>query len=62
MLVTIQKYAKLSDCTSANIGHRIKKGYIKVSKKKLPDGSIGKYIDTRKFPPMRMREKKKIDN
>jgi hypothetical protein len=56
MLLTITDYAKKSKCTPANIRTRLKNKVIKLKKKKLPDGSWGEYIDTRKFPPTRMRK------
>lgn len=61
MLTSVKKYAELCNCGPANIRTRIKKKIIKLKFKVLPDGDGGLkkygYIDTKKYPPIRMREK-----
>ncbi len=57
MLVSRKIYAKLCGCTYANITKRIEDKIISLKEKKLPDGSIGEYIDTVKYPPLMMRKK-----
>jgi hypothetical protein len=56
MLLSISKYAIKCGCSPANIRARIKKKLIKLKMKTLPDKTKEGYIDTRKFPPIRMRK------
>jgi hypothetical protein len=56
MLVSKIKYAELSGVDVQTIYARIKKHYIRLKKSKLPDGSIAEFIDTKKFPPGRIRK------
>lgn len=57
MLVTRKKYAELCGCTVSNINYRINNRLILLKKKELPDGTKAEYIDTKKYPPMRIRTK-----
>lgn len=57
MLLSIKKYAIKCGCTPANIRTRITNKLIKLKMKKLPDGSKQGYIDTKVYPPVRIRKK-----
>jgi hypothetical protein len=56
MLLSIEKYAKKCGCTGSNIRSRIKNKLIKLKMKTLPDGSKQGYIDTKVYPPLRVRK------
>lgn len=56
MLLSIEQYAKKSGCTTANIKTRIKKKVIRLKMKKLPNKEVAGYIDTAKYPAVRIRK------
>ncbi len=53
--VTTVEYAKLCKVTLSAIWLRIDKGTLELTDLPLPDGSMGKYVDTEKYPPGRIK-------
>lgn len=52
--VTPYKYAQLCGISDTAVYGRIERGALEVTEEKAIDGTIKRYIDTEKFPPVKL--------